>query len=93
MTWFQVVEIVFHERDERGAIVWGKKEVLSPREAFGKRWREWGLSDEQIGHKWSEFLQVEGYKWGLEQKGVKPDEAAKMAVPFEREMVANRKWV
>lgn len=92
LTWDQVTEIVYHERDEKGRIVWEKKEVLTARELFGKRWREWGLSDEIIGHKWNEFLQVEGHKFHLEGRGVKPEEVARQAVEFERGIVAKRKW-
>lgn len=92
LTWFQITEIVFHERDEKGRIIWGKKEVLTARELFGKRWREWGLSEEIIAHKWDEFLAVEGHKYHLEQRGVKPEEIARQAAEFERGIVAKRKW-
>jgi hypothetical protein len=66
--------------------------ATTPREAFGNRWREWGLSEENIANKWSEFLQVEGYKDSLERKGMQPDDVAKLATEFERDMVAKRKW-
>jgi len=65
---------------------------LTAREAFDKRWREWGLTDEQVGYKWDEFMQVEGYKYSLEQKGVKPDEVTRLAIEFERGIVAKRRW-
>lgn len=66
---------------------------MTAREAFGKRWREWGLDEKVIAHKWDEFLQVEGFKDSLELKGVKPEDIARMAAEFERGIVAKRKWV
>ncbi len=65
---------------------------MTAREGFWKRWEEWGLTDEQIEHKWGEFLTVEGYKYSLEQKGVKPDEISRLAIEFERGIVAKRRW-
>ena len=92
LTWFQITEIVYHKRDEHGRIVWDEKEIITPRERFGRRWREWGLSEEEIGYKWAEFLEIEGYKDSLERRGVKPDEVAQLAAKFERGLVAKRKW-
>ena len=92
LTWFQVVEIIFHERDEHGIILWKKKRPLTAQEGFEKRWKEWGLTDEQVAYKWDEFLQVEGYKYSLEQKGVKQDEIKRLAIEFERGIVAKRRW-
>ena len=39
-----------------------------------------------------EFLQVEGYKYSLEQKGVKAEQITRLAIEFERGIVAKRRW-
>lgn len=92
MTWFQITEIIYHHRDDQGRIVWGEKPIVTAEEAFANRWRKWGLSDDEITHKWEEFLTIEGYKHSLEQRGLKVDDVNRLAAEFERGIVAKRKW-
>lgn len=92
MTWFQVVEILFHERDEHGIISMGPRVLPTAEDGFRARWREWGLTEEQITFKWAEFLEVEGYKYHLEGKRLPQAEIDKQAAVFERRVVAKRTW-
>jgi len=50
------------------------------------------LTNEQVQHKWDEFLLIEGYKASLENRGMKPEDVRRMAAEFERDLVAKRKW-
>ena len=99
LTWFQLIEIVWHQRDEHGGIVVPPPERMSDEERVKAGWAKWGLTDEELEHKWQEFLEIEGYRWKLEATrppGI-PDEAwsedaERRVREFERSLIAKRTW-
>jgi hypothetical protein len=78
LTWPQVVAIIWHERDEFGAVRFHKPPITTPEDVFREKWRAWGLTEEEVGLKWDEFLTVEGHRWHLEQQQA-PDIDAQVA--------------
>jgi len=93
MTVWQLSEIVYHERDQYGPIKTSDREPLTDDERFKRRWREWGLTEEQIDHKINEMFELDAYRDSLE-KGEKrtPAEIEKMVRDYERKMIERRTW-
>lgn len=71
---------------------------MTEEDVFRNHWREWGLAEDAINHKWDEFLQVEAFKDRMERErlpcGAPHPKAAieKAAREYESTIIKNRKW-
>ncbi len=89
MTVFQVGEILCHARNEDG-------ELISPesdddgKEDHRRIWRERGLNEDEIEHKYDEELGVHLYREQLAREGCK--DIPKRVAEYRAKIIKDRKW-
>lgn len=95
----QIAKILWHDRDEHGAIVVKPRTTTTHAEEFRDEWRTWGLSDEQIEHKYDEFWIIEGERHRLEMEAntslnreAKINEIDAKVAKFRQELIRRRTW-
>lgn len=84
--------IIWYERDEAGNVAMPAPPKRSEEDRFRDKWRAWGMSEEHIDRKWAEFLQIEGFRFSLEQQRVAKDEIERRVAEYQSQVIRDRTW-
>lgn len=93
LTLWQIANILYHPRDEFGFVRSADAdERLTEEEMFRKRWQEWGLTEDKIDRKWSEYVELCGYRDSLEKRGTARDAIGRLVADYESTQMKRRQW-